>query len=230
MKLKEASNCCERAPGSAKSAYANGAKTSITSQKLGSFDFWRIANGTLNKSKSSLPALFNDPEVLSSASDKAKLLAESFSKNSNLDYSSISLLAVSSRTNLKLHIPATLKLLKRVMADRDLSKAYSPNCVPVIHLNNCKLKLSDILVELLNIFLKENCLPDSCRVSSVVPVFKKLERDLRLKTFALLASFMWQLKSLKNLQIIGLLIAGFFYKKSFYKKMSLKNQKNLRKR
>ena len=35
--------------------------------------------------------LFNSPEVLSSASDKAKLFAENFSKNSNLDDSGISL-------------------------------------------------------------------------------------------------------------------------------------------
>ena len=211
MKFKEASNCCERVPGPAKSAYANRAKTSITSQKLGSFDFWRIANGTLNKSKSSLPALFNDPEVLSSASDKAKLLAENFSKNSNLDYSSISLLAVSSRTNLKLHIPATLKLIKRVMADRDLSKAYSPNCVPVIHLNDCKLKLSDILVELLNIFLKENCLPDSWRVSSVVPVFKKLERDLRAKNFRIVSRLYVAIKIFEKLANNRFVDCTFFF-------------------
>ena len=219
MKFKEASNCCERVPGPAKSAYANRAKTSITSQKLGSFDFWRIANGTLNKSKSSLPALFNDPEVLSSASDKAKLLAENFSKNSNLDYSSISLLAVSSRTNLKLHIPATVKLIKRVMADRDLSKAYSPNCVPVIHLNDCKLKLSDILVELLNIFLKENCLPDSWRVSSVVPVFKKLERDLRAKNFRIVSRLYVAIKIFEKLANNRFVDCTFFFiRKVFIRK------------
>ena len=32
-----------------------------------------------------VPPLFNGPEVLSSASDKAKLFAENFSLNSNLD-------------------------------------------------------------------------------------------------------------------------------------------------
>ena len=57
---------------------------SITSQKLGCRDFWRIANSVL----------LNGPEVLSSASDKAKLFAENFSTNSHLDDSSISLLAL----------------------------------------------------------------------------------------------------------------------------------------
>ena len=47
--------------------------------------------------------VFNSLEVLSSASDKAKLFAENFSKNSILDDSGISLIVFSSRTNLKLH-------------------------------------------------------------------------------------------------------------------------------
>ena len=37
------------------------------------------------KVKSALPHVFNGPEVLSFASDKAKLCAENFSKNSNID-------------------------------------------------------------------------------------------------------------------------------------------------
>ena len=66
-------------------------KESITSQKLGSGDFWRIANSVLNKVKSAIPLLFNSPEVFSSASDKAKLFAENFSKNSNRDDPGISI-------------------------------------------------------------------------------------------------------------------------------------------
>ena len=57
---------------------------SITSQKVGSRDFWQIANSVLNKGKSVIPLLFNDPEVLSSPSDKEKLFAENFSNKSNL--------------------------------------------------------------------------------------------------------------------------------------------------
>ena len=60
-------------------------KQESTSQKLGSRDFGRIVNSIINKGKSAIPPLSNSPEVLSSASDKAKLLAENVSKNSNLD-------------------------------------------------------------------------------------------------------------------------------------------------
>ena len=103
VKFRQTSNRCKRVLEAAKLAYANKTKESITSQKLGSRDFWRIANSALNKGKSAIPPLFNDSEVFSSATDKAKLFAKNFSKNFNLDDSGISLPVFPSRTNLKLH-------------------------------------------------------------------------------------------------------------------------------
>ena len=103
VKFRQASNRSKRVLEAAKLAYANKRKEFITSQKLGSCDFWQIANSVLNKGKSAIPPLFNGPEVLSSASDKAKLFTENFSKNSNLDDLGISLPVFLSRTNLKLH-------------------------------------------------------------------------------------------------------------------------------
>ena len=102
VKFRQASNRCKRVLEAAKLAYANKTKESIAPHKLGSRDFWRIAN-SVNKGKSAIPPLFNDPELFSSASDKAKLFAENFSKNSNLDGSGISLPVFPSRTNLRLH-------------------------------------------------------------------------------------------------------------------------------
>ena len=69
----------------AKLAYPNKTKESIASQKLASQDFWQITNSVLSKGKSAIPPLFSGPEMLSFASDKAKLFAKNFSKNSNLD-------------------------------------------------------------------------------------------------------------------------------------------------
>ena len=92
VKFRQASNLCKRVLEAAKLAYATKTKESITSQKLGCREFWRIANSVLNKGKSATPPLFNGPEVLSSASDKVKLFAKNFSKNSNLDDSDISYL------------------------------------------------------------------------------------------------------------------------------------------
>ena len=138
VKFRQASNHCKRFLEAAKLAYANKTKDSITSQKLGSRDFWQIANSVLNKGKSAIPPLFNGPEVLSSASDKAKLFAENFSKNSNLDDLGISLPDFPSRTNLKLHnISVTSKMVKKVLINLDLSKASGPNCIQVLLLKNC---------------------------------------------------------------------------------------------
>ena len=150
VKFRQASNRCKRVLEAAKLAYANKRKESIISQKLGSRDLL-IANIVLDKGKSAIPPLFNGPEVLSSASDKAKLFAENFSLNSNLDDSSISLPAIPSRPNLKLHnISVTPKMARKVVMNLDLSKVSGPDCIPVVVLKNCELELSYILAELFN--------------------------------------------------------------------------------
>ena len=93
--------------------------------------------------------------MLSSASDKEKLFAENFSKNSNLDDSGISLPAFPSRTNLKLHnISVTPKMVKKVIMNLDLSKASGPDCIPVVALKNCELDFSYIIAELFNKCIK----------------------------------------------------------------------------
>ena len=123
---------------------------------------WLIANSVLNKSKSAIPPLFKDLELMSSASDKAKSFAKNFSKNSNFDDSDISLPVFLSRTNLKLHISVTPKMVKKVITNLDYSKKYGPDCIPVVVLKNCEPELSYILVELFSMCLKESCFPD-CR-------------------------------------------------------------------
>ena len=77
--------------------------------------------------------------MLSSASDKAKLFAENFPKNVNLDESSISLPFSPSSTNLKLHsVSITPEMVQKVIMDLDFSKASGPDCIPVVVLKNCE--------------------------------------------------------------------------------------------
>ena len=85
VKFRQASNRCKKLHEDAKLAYATKTKESITPQKLGSQDFRRIANSVLNKTKSAIPPLANGLEVLSSATDKAKLFAKNLCKNFNAD-------------------------------------------------------------------------------------------------------------------------------------------------
>ena len=87
----------------------------------------------------SLLYLLNGPKVLSSASDKTKLLAKSLSKNSNLDDSGIFASIFPSRTNLKLHnISVTPKMVKKVILNLDSSNAPGPDVVPVVVLKKCE--------------------------------------------------------------------------------------------
>ena len=158
VKFRQAGNCCKKVPGAAKLAYANKTKESITSQKPGSQDFWQIANSALSKGKFAIPPLFNGPEVLSSASDKAKLFAEDFSKNSNLSDSGIYLPVFPSRNNLKMRtISVTPKMVKKIIMNLDLSKASGLDCIPLVVLKNCVPELSYTLAELFNKCLKESC-------------------------------------------------------------------------
>ena len=103
----------------------------------------------------------NGPEVLSSASDKAELLTETFSKNSNLDDPGLSLPVFSSTTNLKLRDSVTTEMVKKVTMTIDLSKRLiCPDWIPVVVLNNLEPELSCISAELLNKSLKESCFLD----------------------------------------------------------------------
>ena len=183
-KFRHASNRCKRVLEAAKLEYATKTKESITSQKLGSRDSWRIANSVLNKGKSAIPPLFNGPEGLSSASDKAKLFAKNFSNNPNLDDSGISLPVFLSRTNLKQHnISITPKMVKEATINLDSSKASGPDCIPVVVLKKCEPELSYILAKLFNMCLKESCFPDCWKVSSVVPVFKNVGERSTAKNY-----------------------------------------------
>ena len=56
--------------------------------------------------------MFSNIEMMSSVSDKAKLFAKTFFKNSTFDDSAIYLPVFPSRTNLKLHISVTPKMVK----------------------------------------------------------------------------------------------------------------------
>ena len=108
--------------------------------------------------------------MLSSASDKVKLFAENFSKNSNLDDLGIFLHVFPSRTNLKLHYTyVTPKMVKTVIMSLDLSKASGPDCIPVVVLKNCEPELSYILAKVFH-----KCFKVACRfeISYIIEIKK----------------------------------------------------------
>ena len=161
---------------------------------------WQLANSVPNKGKSAIPPLFNGQNMLPSASDKAKLLAKNFSKNSNLDDSGISLPIFPTRTNLKQHnISVTPKMAKKVIAYLDSSKASGPDRNPVVVLKNCEPELSYILAEFFNTCLKESVFQIVGRSHQWSLYLRMLGKGLQLKTIAVLVFFLWLVKFLENL-------------------------------
>ena len=76
--------------------------------------------------------------MLSSGSNKVKLFAENFSKNSNLGDAGISLPVFPSRANLKLrNISVTPEMVKKVITTLYLSKTSGSDYIPVVVLKNC---------------------------------------------------------------------------------------------
>ena len=97
-----AKNNCKRVNQDAKSGY-DKVHDRLTSQKIGSRDFWRIYNSFPNKGKSSISPLFHGPEVLTSSKDKAELFVKLFSTNSTLDDSGHPLPDFPHRTSIHFH-------------------------------------------------------------------------------------------------------------------------------
>ena len=81
------------------------------------------------------------------------------------------------------NISVTLKLVKKVITNLDLSKAPGRDCVPVVEQRNCEPELSYVLAELFNECLKESCFPYCRNVSLVVPVFKNVGESSTVKNY-----------------------------------------------
>ena len=141
-----------------------------------------------------------------SASDKAKVFAEIFSKNSNLGESGIFLPSIPFATNFKLlNIAATLKLFRKVIIYFDFWMASGPDCIPVVVLKNCEPELC-ILAKYFNMSPNGSCfqIVGNSHLWSLYLI--KLEKGLGPKIIPLLVFFSSFVKSLENLWMIGLLI------------------------
>ena len=136
VEFRQASNRCKRVLETAKPAYANKTRESITSQKLCSRDsgeFPKVFSTKVNL----LYLLCSTAQRCCLLHLIKKLFAENFSKNSNLDDSGMFLPVSPSRTNLKLHnISITPKMGKKAIMSLDLSKTSGPDCIPVVVLKN----------------------------------------------------------------------------------------------
>ena len=126
-------------------------KQLVTLLHIGSRDFWRICNSVLNRGKSTIPPLFNGPEVLTTSTDKANLFARNFSYNSTLDHSYQLLPDFPSRTEHRLTSrKITARMVSHAIYHLDTCKATGPDRISSIVLKMCSPELSTVLAELYN--------------------------------------------------------------------------------
>ena len=168
-----ARNHCKKVLNDAKTQYANSTKSRITSQKLGSRDFWKIFNSVFNKGKSSIPPLLHGADVLTSSRDKAELFARNFSSNATLYDNNHCIPDFPSRSSSKLsELKITPALVGKIIGNLNPSTASGPDNIPVTVFQKCSPELSSILSKLFNKCLTESSFPSCWKSASVVPVFK----------------------------------------------------------
>ena len=172
--FRTARNKCQRILAEAKDNYAASIRQSILSQRLGSKDFWRIANNVMNRGTSSIPPLFNGPEVLTSSKDKANVLAERFAANSTIQEGEHTLPCFPLRTECVVPKPIiTPKNITTIIHSLDSSKATGPDGIPIVVLKHCCPEIAPILSKLFNLCWSESTFPACWKTASVVPIPKK---------------------------------------------------------
>ena len=120
-------------------------KESITSQKLGSWDFWWIAIV--------FSAKVNLLYLLYSTAQKCCLL-HLIKENCLLKTFLKTLILMTCISYYLFSSSVTPKMDKKFITNLDSSKAPGPICIPVVVLKNCQPKLSYILAKLFNICLR----------------------------------------------------------------------------
>ena len=127
----------------------------------------------LNKETAPIPPLFNGPEVITSAKDKAELFAQIFAANSNVNDEGVPLPDFDTRTDVELKsVDFSVKKIASIISKLDASKATGPDGIPIILLQKCSPELSPVLAKLFRKCFSESCFPSCWKRPSVIPVFK----------------------------------------------------------
>ena len=74
-------------------------------------------------------------------------------------------------------------MLKKVIMNLDLSKAFGPDCIPVVVQKKYEPELSYIIAQIFNKCLKASCFLDCWKVLPVVPSCKNVGERSAAKNF-----------------------------------------------
>ena len=172
--FRQARSSCKRVLLTAKANYASHTRSLVSSQRLGTKDFWKICNRVLNKSKSSSTPLVNaDGSVSASSYSKAQRLCDQFASNSTISDAGVELPTFPSRTQHSLSLPLiSSKRVRKLIFELDSTKASGPDNIPVTVLRHCAPELSSIFSKIFNLCLKTCTFPTFWKQAVVVPVPK----------------------------------------------------------
>ena len=173
--FRQARASCKRVLLTAKANYASHTRSLVSSQRLGTKDFWKICNRVLNKTKSSSTPLVNaDGSVSVSSDSKAQRLCDQFASNSTIRDAGVQLPSFPPRTQHSVSLPLiSSKRVQKLIFELDSSKASGPDSIPVTVLRHCAPELSAILSKMFNLSLKTCTFPTCWKQAVVVPVPKK---------------------------------------------------------
>lgn len=146
-----ARNNCKHVLKEDKFLFADRMRHHVASNKFGSCDYWRLCYSALNKSKSSVPSLFPQFEVLTSADKAECLLLHSLQilPPSHLEY----LLDFAFRTESRYDMYITLFMVSAIIFKLDPHKVCEPDGILAIVLKKCTPELASDLCKLYNKFL-----------------------------------------------------------------------------
>ena len=109
---------------------------------------------------------------------------------------------------LDLDIHGTPEMVKKVKIALDSTNIPSPNRVPVVVLKKYDPGLTYVLADIFKMGLKESFFPDCQKTPFVISVFINIGSGLWLKNYSHVSFILSLVKSLKNLQIRGLLVTS----------------------
>lgn len=69
----------------ANTSYTQAVQAEAETIQIGSQEFWMITIKIMNRKKAAVPAIINDPEIVSSSWEKAKLFPSAFYSKSSID-------------------------------------------------------------------------------------------------------------------------------------------------
>ena len=173
--FKSARNACKDAIRTAKAQFLNRIAEKLIECPNGSKSFWSLASRiTSNFCGSALPPLIDQHNrVVSTAKEKANLLASLFAANAKLDDAGVPT-PVGPRAPCSMpKINFMTRKTRKALSKLDISKSSGPDGISIQVMKRCAPELAPVLTKLFQISCDSGVCPTLWKNAEVVPVPKR---------------------------------------------------------